>query len=149
METHALRDVVSRFVARFNTRDLDSAMAFFAEDAEYVTLSGKVRRGRAQIRAEFEPQFRDRYGHMHFAVERTAVDPSLGTAAITWICSHVFDGPLPSDLRDRLICAGLKAAFGQRVSWRGGDFFCFDAALKIVRKETFAHAPRMGFSLGA
>jgi uncharacterized protein (TIGR02246 family) len=146
METHALREVVSRFVGFFNTHDLDSVMGFFAEDAEYMTLSGQLRRGRAQLRAEFEPQFRGHYGRMHFAVDSTAVDPSLGTAAITWTCSHVFDGSLPPDMRGRLTCAGLKAVLGPRVSWRGGDFFRFDAALKISRKETFAHAPLMRLS---
>jgi len=146
VEKNALREVVSRFVALFNADDLDSVMGFFAEDAEYLTLSGKRRLGRAQIRAEFEPQFRGHYGRMHFAVEHTAVDPALGKAAVTWTCRHSFDGPLPHDARGRLTHRGLKALCGAQASWRGGDFFCFDAASKIVRKQTFAHAPLMAIT---
>jgi hypothetical protein len=62
----------------------------------------------------------------------------MGSAAVTWTCRHSFEGAVPPALADKLAWLGLKTAVGGRsFAWRGTDFLRFDAAAKVVRKETF------------
>jgi uncharacterized protein (TIGR02246 family) len=134
---NALRQAVHRFVALFNTGDLEAVVAAFAEDAEYLTVTGKHCRGRAAIRAELAPQFRGVYGQLHFTLLSSAVDAAMGSASVTWTCRHTFAGAPPRAVTDKLAWLGLKTVGGRGLTWHGTDFLRFDAAAKVLRKETF------------
>ena len=81
-----LRELTIRFTDAFNRDDLDGVMAMMAADAVYEEFTGTVSRGKAAIRAAFEPQFRGDYGKMRFEAEDLFVDATTGKALIRWIC---------------------------------------------------------------
>lgn len=121
--THAeLEDLVVRFTDAFNREDLDAVMAFFADDATYGEFDGTRRRGKAAIRAAFEPQFRGAFGRMRFATEDLFVDPESSKALIRWLCTLEKDGRLRG--------------------WRGLDFLHVRDG-RVVEKETYAKAERL------
>jgi uncharacterized protein (TIGR02246 family) len=86
MERAALADLVVRFTEAFNRNDLDGVMAFMAEDAVYEEFTGTINRGKAAIRAAFEPQFRGDFGKMRFESEDLVVDAAADKALIRWVC---------------------------------------------------------------
>jgi ketosteroid isomerase-like protein len=121
--THAeLEDLVVRFTDAFNREDLDAVMAFFADDATYDEFDGRSSRGKAAIRAAFEPQFLGAFGRMRFVTEDVFVDPVSGKALIRWLCTLERDGKLRG--------------------WRGLDFLHVRGG-RIVEKQTYAKAERL------
>lgn len=82
----SLRALTIRFTDAFNRDDLDGVMAMMAEDAVYEEFTGTVSRGKAAIRAAFEPQFRGDFGKMRFETEDLFADAATGKALIRWVC---------------------------------------------------------------
>jgi len=123
MVTHAeLEDLVTRFTDAFNREDLDGVMAWFADDAVYDQFDGKPARGKAEIRAAFEPQFRRAFGVMRFETEDLFVDPKSGKALIRWLCTLERDG--------------------RKRGWRGLDILHVKDG-RITEKLTYAKAERL------
>jgi uncharacterized protein (TIGR02246 family) len=115
-----LADLVVRFMDAFNRNDLDAVMAFFAPDGIYDEFNGTSSRGKAAIRAAFEPQFRGDFGKIRFHTEDLFVDAQSGKALIRWEC--------------RL------EANGRTRGWRGLDVLRFENGL-LKEKHTYAKAP--------
>ena len=82
----SLRALTIRFTDAFNRDDLDGVMAMIAEDAVYEEFTGTVSRGKAAIRAAFEPQFRGDFGKMRVETEDLFADAATGKALIRWVC---------------------------------------------------------------
>jgi len=121
--THAeIAELVTRFTEAFNRDDLDAVMAFFAEDAVYDEFDGTQSRGKAAIRAAFEPQFRGAFGRIRFAPEDLFVDPVSGKALIRWLCTLERDG--------------------RKRGWRGLDIVHVRDG-RITEKLTYAKAERL------
>jgi uncharacterized protein (TIGR02246 family) len=121
--THAeLENLVVRFTDAFNREDLDAVMALFAEDATYDEFDGKCSRGKAAIRASFEPQFRRAFGRMRFVTEDLFVDAERGKALISWLCTTERDGKIRG--------------------WRGLDVLHVRDGL-VIEKRTYAKADRL------
>lgn len=119
MDRAALEALTIRFTEAFNANDLDGVMAMMAQDAVYEEFTGAVSRGRAAIRAAFEPQFRGDYGTMRFESEDLFADAATGKALIRWVCR----------LQTRRGPAG----------WRGLDILHFEDGL-VTHKLTYAKA---------
>ena len=81
-----LADLVVRFTECFNANDPEGVLAFMAEDAVYEEFDGTIRRGKADIRAAFVPQFRGDFGKMRFEAEDLFADATAGKALIRWVC---------------------------------------------------------------
>ena len=121
--THAeLADLVTRFTDAFNRDDLDAVMGFLAEDAVYDEFDGKQSRGKAAIRAAFEPQFRGAFGRIRFEAEDLFVDPVSGKGLIRWLCTLERDGRVRG--------------------WRGLDILHVRDG-RIAEKLTYAKAERL------
>ena len=119
MDRATLASLVIRFTDAFNQNDLESVMAFMAEDAVYEEFTGAINRGKAAIRAAFVPQFRGDFGKMRFETEDLFVDAAAGKALIRWVCR----------LETRRGPAG----------WRGLDILHFENGL-VTQKLTYAKA---------
>ncbi len=134
----ALKDLVLRFNDAFNRDDLDAVMTFFAEDAVYETMEGHHARGKAAIRAAFEPQFRGDFGRLRFLEEDVLIDEAAGKVVLRWVCQHGLDGPLASGLvglRQRF----YRAVYGRTFGWEGLDVLHVVDG-KLVEKRTYARA---------
>jgi len=119
MERAKLIDLTRRFTDAFNRNDLDTVMAFFADDGIYDEFNGKRNRGKSAIRAAFEPQFSGAFGKMEFLEDDIFVDPETGDAMISWRCT--------------------LAIKGKPTSWRGLDLLRF-VGDRVVSKRTYAKA---------
>lgn len=117
-----LEDLVIRFTEAFNQDDLDGVMSFMAEDAIYDEFNGKTNRGKAAIRAAFEPQFRGDFGVIRFHTEDMFVDVESGKALIRWLCT-------------------LERNDSRR-GWRGLDILHFENGL-LTEKHTYAKTERL------
>lgn len=145
----AIADLIDTFTDAFNRNDLDAVMAAFADEAEYLPGDGKIHRGRAAIRAAFEPQFRGAFGAMRFDPEDRLIDEHARKAALRWICRHDLSGAHGKRASPWLrLAIGLR--HGTRVGWHGLDVFHFDAAGKIIGKYTYANydRPKLSRDLG-
>ena len=114
-----LRELTIRFTDAFNRDDLDSVLAMMAEDAVYEEFTGVESRGKAAIRAAFEPQFRGDFGTIRFETEDLFVDAAASRTLVRWVC--------------RLQTRRVPAA------WRGLDILHFEDGL-VKRKLTYAKA---------
>ena len=119
MERTKLIDLTRRFTDAFNRNDLDAVMSYFSKDGVYDEFNGKRSRGKAAIRAAFEPQFNGAFGKMEFLEDDLFVDAEAGKAMISWRCTLSINGK-PS-------------------SWRGLDLLHF-VGEGLVMKRTFAKA---------
>jgi uncharacterized protein (TIGR02246 family) len=119
MERAKLIDLTRQFTDAFNRNDLDAVMAFFSDDGVYDEFNGKRNRGKAAIRAAFEPQFRGVFGKMEFLEDDIFVDSESGKAMISWRCT--------------------LSVNGKPTSWRGLDLLRFVGQC-IVSKRTYAKA---------
>jgi hypothetical protein len=119
MERAELIDLTRQFTDAFNRNDLDAVMAFFSDDGVYDEFNGKRNRGKAAIRAAFEPQFGGAFGKMEFLEDDIFVDFESGNAMISWRCT--------------------LAVNGKPTSWRGLDLLSFVGEC-IVSKRTYAKA---------
>ncbi|WP_155940786.1 MULTISPECIES: nuclear transport factor 2 family protein [unclassified Mycobacteroides] len=140
---------LDRFVAAFNTNDLDMVMQHFAEDAEYLPGNGSRHVGPSEIRREFEPQFNGVYGAMTFDEHDRMVDVGARKATIRWTCRHDI-----SVRRSRGRLLGVATRIGAlvfpRFGWEGLDVFHFDDQGKITGKYTYSNyaLPRISRRLG-
>lgn len=134
-----LKETVLRFVEAFSSEDLPTAMSMFADDAEYYTFDGKVRRGKAEIFRELEPQFRRAWGRIEFIGDKLVVDEEQQTAVVTWWCQHYFD-ETGTDLFSKWRSRALRVALGKTPAWYGVDILEFENGLVKV-KRTFAQSP--------
>ncbi|HEX6590386.1 MAG TPA: nuclear transport factor 2 family protein [Moraxellaceae bacterium] len=125
-------DIVA-FVDAFNVDDLEAVMAFFADDAEYITFDGRHCRGKAAIREEFSAQFAGRYGRLRFLRDKLIVDAEAGLAAVSWRCEHGLEGSGPHPLLRR----GLALLTGRKPYWEGVDLFRFRQG-RLTGKYTYA-----------
>lgn len=114
-----LNDVTLAFLDAFNRNDLDAVMGYFAEDAVYEELHGRVNRGRDAIRKAFEGQFSGKFGQIQFLEDDTFIDAEAGKVMSSWDLHLVLDG------EPRVL--------------RGLDLLQF-AGDKLVRKQTFCKA---------
>jgi len=119
MERAKLIDLTRQFTDAFNRNDLDAVMAFFSDYGVYDEFNGKRNRGKAAIRAAFEPQFRGVFGKMEFLEDDIFVDSESGKAMISWRCT--------------------LSVNGKPTSWRGLDLLRFVGQC-IVSKRTYAKA---------
>jgi ketosteroid isomerase-like protein len=119
MDRAALHDLTIRFTEAFNANDLEGVLAMMAEDAVYEEFTGAIARGKAAIRAAFEPQFRGDYGTMRFESEDLFADAATGKALIRWVCR-------------------LQTKRGP-AGWRGLDMLHVEDGL-VTRKLTYAKA---------
>jgi len=119
MERAKLIDLTRRFTDAFNRNDLDTVMAFFSDEGVYDEFNGKRNRGKAAIRAAFEPQFSGAFGSMKFLEDDIFVDAEAGKAMISWRCT--------------------LSVNGKPTSWRGLDLLLFVGEC-IVSKRTYAKA---------
>ena len=111
--------LVTEFTDAFNRDDLDAVMGHFADDAVYDEFHGARHRGKAAIRAAFEPQFRGQFGKVRFHEEDRFIDAATGKAMISWTCT-------------------LETKQGPG-GWRGLDLLHFVDG-KLVEKHTYAKA---------
>jgi uncharacterized protein (TIGR02246 family) len=117
MERAKLIDLTRRFTDAFNRNDLDAVIAFFSDDGIYDEFNGKRNRGKAAIRAAFEPQFTGTFGDMKFLEDDIFVDAESGKAMISWRCTLSING--------------------QSTSWRGLDLLHF-VDERVISKHTYA-----------
>ena len=119
MERAKLIDLTRRFTDAFNRNDLDAVMNYFSDDGVYDEFNGKRSRGKAAIRAAFEPQFTGAFGKMEFLEDDLFVDAEAGKAMISWRCTLLING--------------------KPTSWRGLDLLHF-VGERLVMKQTYAKA---------
>ena len=114
-----IRNTIKRFTEGFNRDDFDSVMKYFVEDAVYIEFTGKVNRGKKEIRKAFEPQFRGDFGAVRFKDKDFVIDEKAQTAVFNWWCT---------------ISLGDES-----FKWEGLDVFKFENGL-IKEKRTFTQA---------
>ena len=119
MDRAKLIDLTRRFTDAFNRNDLDAVMAFFSDDGVYDEFNGKRNRGKAAVRAAFEPQFSGAFGKMEFLEDDIFVDAEAGKAMISWRC--------------------MLSINGKPTSWRGLDLLLFVDGC-VISKRTYAKA---------
>ncbi len=110
------------FTDAFNRDDLEGVMGYFAPDAVYDQFNGARAEGLDAIRAAFAPQFAGAFGEMRFHEEDLILDAEARSAMISWTCAM-----------------RTPERYG---GWRGLDLLFFNAAGRIVRKETYAKAEK-------
>lgn len=130
------REQIIAFVDAFNIDDLDQVMAFFADDAEYITFDGQHCRGKEEIRSAFALQFAGRYGRMRFIKDKLIIDEATQQAAISWRCEHGLDADIAPATR-RLLQRALSLVTGKKPFWQGVDLFRFENGL-LTGKYTYA-----------
>jgi len=122
MQRGDLEQLVIRFTEAFNREDLDEVLSLMSQDAIYDEYDGRRSRGKAAIRAAFEPQFRGDFGRIRFHTEDLFVDEGAGKALVRWRCT-------------------LEKS-GRTRSWRGLDILHVRDGL-VAEKHTYAKAERL------
>jgi ketosteroid isomerase-like protein len=142
-----IETILGEFVDGFNTNSLDDVMSFFADSAVYEPGDGRTHRGRAAIRAAFQPQFENAFGTMRFVVSDRVVDERARKATIRWVCQHDL-----TTVRSFLQRWLFRALYGRSAGWYGTDTFHFDQQGKITGKFSYANygrRPQIRRDLGA
>lgn len=132
-----INDTISKFMDAFNANDLDRVMTFFSDEAVYEPGDGRTHRGRAEIRAAFEPQFRGEFGVMRFDVIDRVIDFENRKAVFRWVCRHDISRLKPRGLGMAFRKTLVGLAVGNRFGWQGLDVFHLDADGKIKGKFTY------------
>jgi len=121
MDQKALQQLVLDFTDAFNRDDLEGVLAYMTDDALYDEFNGARAKGKAAIRAAFEPQFRGDFGKIRFHTEDLFVDVESGKAMIRWLCT---------------------LENGERYGgWRGLDILHIEDGM-ITEKHTYAKTAR-------
>ena len=137
MSAAQIIDKVMRFAEAFNVNDLDRVMTFFSEDAVYEPGDGRTHRGKAAIRAAFEPQFSGAFGAMRFDERDLIIDVENRKAAFRWVCRHDISHLKPRGLVMRVRKILVCLLVGDKFGWQGIDVFHFDAEGKIKGKFSY------------
>jgi len=130
-------ETITKFIDAFNVNDLDRAMTFFSDDAVYEPGDGKTHRGKAEIRAAFEPQFDYALGAMRFDERDMVIDIENRKAVFRWVCRHDISQMKPRGLSMTLLRIVARLVYGDKFGWQGLDVFHFDANGKIKGKFTY------------
>jgi uncharacterized protein (TIGR02246 family) len=132
-----INDTITKWMDAFNANDLDRVMTFFSDDAVYEPGDGKTHRGKAEIRAAFEPQFRGELGAMRFDEHDRLIDVENSKVAIRWVCRHDISDTKPRGLGMLFRGIVIRLFVGKRFGWQGVDVFHFDVNGKIKKKVTY------------
>jgi hypothetical protein len=146
-----INDTITKFMDVFNVNDLDRVMTFFSDDAVYEPGDGRTHRGKAEIRAAFEPQFNGALGAIRFDEHDRVIDVENRKAVSRWVCRHDISHAKPRGLIMALRKIVIGLVVGDRFGWQGLDVFHFDAYGKIKGKFTygwFGSRPHIQRALG-
>jgi len=131
-------DTINKYMDAFNANDLDTVMTFFSDDAIYQPGDGKTHKGKAEIRAAFEPQFDYAFGAMRFDELERIIDVENRKLTIRYVCRHDISQMKPRGLFMSLGKIVVRLVYGEKFGWQGVDVFHFDADGKIKGKFTYA-----------
>ena len=151
MTAAQIKDTITKFTDAFNVNDLDRVMTFFSDDAVYEPGDGRTHRGKAEIRAAFEPQFNGAYGALRFDERDMVIDVENHKAAFRWVSRHDISHMKPRGLIMSLGKIVVRLVVGDRFGWQGVDVFHFEANGKIKGKftyGTFGFLPHIQRELG-
>ena len=130
-------DTITKYMDAFNANDLDRVMTFFSDDAIYEPGNGKTHRGKEQIRAAFEPQFRGCWGTMRFDELERLIDAQNRKVTIRWVCRHDMSQAKSTGLVMTFKQMMIRLLKGKRFGWQGLDVIHFDANGKFKEKFTY------------
>jgi len=130
-------EMLMKYWDAFNANDLDTVMTCFSDEAVYQPGDGKTHRGKAEIRAAFEPQFNAAFGSMRFDELDRAIDVENRKVTIRYVCRHDISHMKPRGLVMALQKIVARLVLGDRFGWQGVDVFHFDADSKIKEKYTY------------
>lgn len=131
-------DTINKYMDAFNANDLDTVMTFFSDDAIYQPGDGKTHKGKAEIRAAFEPQFDYAFGAMRFDELDRIIDVENRKLTIRYVCRHDISQMKPRGLFMSLGKIVLRLVYGEQFGWQGVDVFHFDAEGKIKEKYSYS-----------
>jgi ketosteroid isomerase-like protein len=131
-------DTINKYMDAFNANDLDTVMTFFSDDAIYQPGDGKTNKGKAEIRAAFEPQFDYAFGAMRFDELDRIIDVENRKLTIRYVCRHDISQMKPRGLFMSLGKIVLRLVYGEKFGWQGVDVFHFDAEGKIKEKYSYS-----------
>jgi len=131
-------ETLMKYWDAFNAYDLDTVMTCFSDGAVYQPGDGKTHRGKAEIRAAFEPQFDYAFGAMRFDELDRVIDVENRKVTIRYVCRHDISQMKPRGLSMALLKIVVRLVYGDRFGWQGVDIFHFDADGKIKGKFTYA-----------
>jgi ketosteroid isomerase-like protein len=146
-----INETITKFADAFNLNDLERVMTFFSEDAIYEPGDGKSHKGKAQIRAAFEPQFNGVYGAMRFDEHDRVIDAENKKAVFRWVCRHDISQANPGGLIMAFQRLVVGLVIGRKFGWQGLDVFHFNTDGKIKGKFTygwFGNRPHIQRRLG-
>jgi uncharacterized protein (TIGR02246 family) len=132
-----INDTMTKWMDAFNANDLDRVMTFFSDDAVYEPGDGKTHKGKAEIHAAFEPQFRGELGAMRFDEHDRLIDVENRKVAIRWVCRHDISDTKPIGLGMLFRGIVTRLFVGKKFGWQGLDVFHFDTDGKIKLKVTY------------
>jgi ketosteroid isomerase-like protein len=119
MITH---DLMKAILAAFNSRDVDSIVAFFAEDGVFCLARGPESVGRTLSgKAAIRKALADRFAvipDMRWENEEYILAPEANRAISVWTVRG-------------------KSADGEELNYQGCDIYTFDRDDKIAHKNTF------------
>ena len=133
-----ITETIKKYMDAFNANDLDTVMTCFNDDAIYQPGDGKTHRGKAEIRAAFEPQFNGVWGALRWDEHDRIFDVENRKMAIRYVCRVDISDTKPRGLR--MLYRGIvtRLFVGKRFGWQGVDVFHFDADGKIKEKYTYS-----------
>jgi ketosteroid isomerase-like protein len=115
------RETLTGFLAAFNAHDLDTIMAYFADDCVFFLPRGAGPRGnryagKAEVRAGLAQRF-EGIPDVHYGDDRH------------WVCGNDFG------VSEWTLTGTMQS--GRRIEVRGVDLLEFDEEGKIFRKDSF------------
>ena len=124
-----LYDLCVSFLDAFNRNDLDAVMSYFADEAIYEELTGRVNHGHEAIRKAFAPQFEGKFGPIKFIEDDTFIDAAAGKVMSSWDMTITKDGvaQLMRGL-DLLVFVGNKLVLKQTYVKTKSPLYTFSGA---------------------
>ena len=130
-------ETIKKYWDAFNANDLDRVMTFFSDHAVYQPGDGKTHKGKAEIRAAFEPQFDYALGAMRFDEVDRIFDVENRKLTIRYVCRHDISKMKPRGLVMTFLKIIAPLVYGEKFGWQDVDVFYFDADGKIKGKFTY------------
>lgn len=131
-------DTINKYMDAFNANNLDTVMTCFSDDAIYQPGDGNTHKGKAEIRAAFEPQFDYAFGAMRFDELDRIIDVANRKFTIRYVCRHDISQMKPRGFFMSLKKIVLRLVYGEYFGWQGVDVFHFDAEGKINEKYSYS-----------